>query len=118
MMKRRLWQRTALALLLCLLVGLPPASLAQGGDWDYDAGSTIQSAATSADGAATVLGTRDSRVIYLNREGEVQWEYDAGGTVLGLDISQDGGRVFAATEGRKALMLDAAGQLLWEKEFD
>jgi ABC-type sugar transport system permease subunit len=117
MMRRKRLSRIAL-LLFCLLIGLPSAAQAQEGDWSYDAGSTIQSAATSADGAATALGTRDSKVIYLNRDGEVQWEYDAGGTVLGVDVSRDGGRIFAVTEGRKALMLDATGQLLWEKPFD
>lgn len=119
MATRKMWLRILLTLtVLCLVGGWLPAAHAQGGNWDYDAGSTIQSAATSADGDVTALGTRDSRVIYLNRAGEVQWEYDAGGTVLGVGISRDGGRVFVTTEGRKAIMLDGTGQTLWEKEFD
>jgi uncharacterized delta-60 repeat protein len=66
--------------------------------WNYATGDTVYSVATSADGEYVVVGSRDNKVYFFNKDSSTPlWNYTTGGIVYSVDISADGEYIVAGS---------------------
>jgi WD40 repeat protein len=80
--------------------------------WVYRPNSEITALTLSADDSTLALGTRDNRVILLDREGEVKGTFTASNWIAGVALSRDGSRVLAGSWDSRIYLLNRTGTLM------
>lgn len=81
--------------------------------WEKDLGTNALTVDSSRDGALTVVGLNDKRVIAFGPKGEQRWTATLGGPASRLAVSADGSVVAAGSSDTSVNLYDAEGNLLW-----
>ena len=94
-----------------LLTGLSLVLMAGGADakepeWNYNAGSGINSVAISADGEYIVAGSDEDQVYLFSKDGTLLWSYTAGDGVYSVAISSDGETIVAGSLDNNVYLFD------------
>jgi len=117
----RLWAHgTCVWVALALLAALPAVAAAaqDGGNgqrWQFSAADLIFATATSADGALTVVGSRDSTAYVLDRGGTVVWKYTTANAVTAVAVAPDASYVAVASGDSTLTLLDHGGHVVWKQ---
>jgi len=114
------WRGLWAGLALLGWVALGPAGQGARADgagqlWQFKARDIVYATATSADGALTVLGSRDSAAYALNRGGTVLWKYTTANVVTAVAVAPDGSYAAVASADGTLTLLDRAGHVVWKK---
>ncbi len=116
--RRRRWAWVALILALftgSALLYPAPADDGVGRLWQTRTGDIVYAAATSADGALIVLGSRDSTAYALDRSGARLWAYPTANAVNAVAVSPDGAYVAVGSADGTLTLLSRAGRVLWKR---
>jgi WD40 repeat protein len=117
--------RRRVVLLLCIGLILAawsswlPVSVTQAGGsgqlWQFKAGDIVYAVATSADGALTVVGSRDSNAYAFDRTGKRLWTYPTRNAVTAVAVSPDGAYVAVASADSTLTLLTRSGHVVWKQ---
>lgn len=83
--------------------------------WKYQCRGEITSSAAITPQGRVVFGTREGRVISLEKDtGKEAWRYSAGGPVESSPASDGKGNIYVGADSGKVSALSPDGALLWE----
>ncbi len=86
--------------------------------WERDfLESGVTCIALSSNGEFTVVGTRDSQVILINKAGDIVWKHQVRGICSDVGITEDGRRVVACTDTGDICVIENSGAIPEREEF-
>ena len=104
-----LWPGLALAAWLLVAPAVVVSAAGNGQRWQFKAGDIVYAVATSADGALTVVGSRDSNAYAFDRTGKRLWTYATRNAVTAVAVSPEGAFVAVASADSTLTLLTRSG---------
>src|SRR2546421_6596806 len=110
-----LWIGLALAAWLSVSPAVVASADGNGQLWQFKTGDIVYAAATSADGALTVVGSRDSNAYAFDRTGKRLWTYATRNAVTAVTVSPKGAYVAVASADSTLTLLTRSGHDVWKQ---